>query len=102
MHLDRILNRIEPLESFVYAMPRGDCPTCGVMVERVPRATGEGQLTTSDRWFLARWARRLSWTDTAVAFSTTWEKVFRSVKHAVLWGCGRVPTIGCSREGVGR
>ena len=40
------------------------------------------QLTTSYRWFLARWAKRLSWHGTADAFSTTWDNVFRSVKHA--------------------
>ncbi len=45
---------------FVYAMRRVDCPTCGAMVERVPWATGKGHLTTSYRWFLARWAKRLS------------------------------------------
>ena len=69
---------------FVYAMRRLDCPDCGVTVERVPWAEGKGHLTTSYRWFLARWAKRLSWTGTAVAFNTTWENVFRSVKHAVL------------------
>jgi hypothetical protein len=26
--------------------------------------------------FLARWARRLSWKETAAAFRTSWEKVF--------------------------
>jgi hypothetical protein len=71
MHLKSILNRVEPLKSFVYAMRRVDCPTCGIMVERVPWATGKGHLTTNYRWFLARWAKRLSWTDTAVAFNTT-------------------------------
>ena len=56
---------------FVYAMRRVNCPTCGVVVEQVPWAEGKGHLTTSYRWFLARWAKRLSWTDTAVAFNTT-------------------------------
>lgn len=71
---------------FVYAIRRVDCPTCGVTVERVPWATGKGHLKTSYRWFLARWAKRLSWSDTTVAFNTTLENVFRSVKYAVLWG----------------
>lgn len=47
---------------FAYVMPRVDCPTCGVVVERVPWAEGKGHLTTSYRWFLARWAKRLAWT----------------------------------------
>jgi transposase len=36
--------------------------------------------------FLASWAKRLSWKETAVAFRTTWEKVFHSVEWAVHWG----------------
>jgi len=35
---------------------------------------------------LARWAKRLSWKETAEAFQTTWDNVFRSVKMAVAWG----------------
>jgi transposase len=53
------------------AFRRLDCPDCGVTVERVPWAERKGDLTTSYRWFLARWTKRLSWTDTAVAFNTT-------------------------------
>ena len=71
---------------FVYAMRRVECPDCGVTVERVPWGEGKEHLTTSYRWFLARWAKRLSWKETADAFSTTWDNVFRSVKHAVEWG----------------
>ena len=71
---------------FVYAMRRVDCPQCGVTVERVPWAEGKSHLTTSYRWFLARWAKRLSWEEVARVFHTTWEHVFRSVKHAVFWG----------------
>ena len=85
---------------FVYAMRRVKCPTCGVTVERVPWATGKGHLTTSYRWFLARWAKRLSWTDTAVAFNTSWENVFRSVKHAVLWGVAHRDLSGIEAIGV--
>ena len=43
----------------LYAMRRVDCPRCGVTVERVPWADGKHQLTTTYRWFLARWAKRL-------------------------------------------
>jgi len=46
---------------FVYVMRRVDCPACGVTVERVPWGEGKEHLTTSYRWFLARWAKRLSW-----------------------------------------
>jgi hypothetical protein len=44
-----------------------------VTVERVPWAEGKEQLTTSYRWFLARWAKRLSWQGTADVFNTTWD-----------------------------
>ena len=71
---------------FVYAMRRVDCPECGVKVERVPWCDGKNHLTTTYRWFLARWAKRLSWKEAALAFGTSWENVFRSVKHAVSWG----------------
>src|SRR3989304_2459704 len=71
---------------FVYAMRRVNCPTCGVTVERGPGAGGKGHLTTSFRWFLARWAKHLAWEEVAGLFRTTWRNVFESVKHAVSWG----------------
>lgn len=70
----------------VYAMRRVNCPNCGVTVERVPWAEGKHHLTTRYRWFLARWAKRLSWEEVAVVFRTSWRNVFESVKHAVSWG----------------
>jgi transposase len=71
---------------FVYALRRVDCPSCGVTAERVPWARGKGHLTIRYRWFLARWAKRLSWDEVACIFHTTWRSVFESVKHAVWWG----------------
>jgi len=49
--------------------------------------------------FLARWARRLSWKETAEAFRTSWEKVFDAVEHVVTWGLehrtlGQIDAIG--------
>jgi len=71
---------------FLYAMRRVDCPRCGVKVERVPWAEGKNHLTTTYAWFLARWAKRLSWKECADAFETNWDNVFRAVKMAVAWG----------------
>ena len=85
---------------FLYAMRRVNCPICGVTVERVPWSDGKEHLTTSYRWFLARWARRLSWTETAAAFNTTWEHVFRSVKYAVHWGIAHRDLSGIEAIGV--
>ena len=71
---------------FVYALRRVDCRQCGVKVESVPWADGKEQLTTSYQWFLANWARRLSWKEVAEIFQTTWQHVHNAVLHAVLWG----------------
>ena len=70
----------------LYPMRRVACPGCGVKVEAVPWASGKHQLTDTHAWFLARWARRLSWKEVAQVFHTSWEKVFRSVEMAVEWG----------------
>src|SRR6516162_122402 len=85
---------------FCYAMRRVACPTCGVRVETVPWAAGKHQLTTTYAWFLARWAKRLSWTEVAGAFRTTWEHVFRSVEMAVAWGRQRQDLTGIAAIGV--
>lgn len=71
---------------FLYSLRRVDCPRCGVTVEQIPWAQGKNHLTTTFAWFLARWGKRLSWKETAEAFQTTWDNVFRSVKMAVAWG----------------
>lgn len=71
---------------FVYQMRRVECPACGVKVERVPWAEGKSSLTTEYKWFLARWARRMSWKEVAVTFCVSWEHVYEAVKYAVSWG----------------
>jgi transposase len=50
-----------------------------------PTAPG-GSVTRAMMGFLARWARRLSWRETAQAFHTSWEAVYRSVEWFVEWG----------------
>ena len=84
----------------VYAMRRVDCPRCGVKVERVPWADGKHRLTWSYTWFLARWARRLSWAEVAAVFSTSWPTVFRAVEAAVQWGRERMALDGITAIGV--
>lgn len=71
---------------FLYAMRRVACPDCGIKVERVPWAEGKKHLTTTYAWFLAGWAKRLSWLEVARVFQTSWESVFRAVQMAVEWG----------------
>jgi transposase len=71
---------------FAYAMRRVDCGRCGVTVEAVPWATGKMQATHALVWFLASWAKVLSWKEVARRFHSTWDTVFRCVEHAVRWG----------------
>jgi transposase len=85
---------------FLYAMRRVDCPECGVTVERVPWAEGKQALTTTFRWFLARWAKRLSWQEVAEVFWVSWDDVFRAVKHAVSWGLAHRDLSGIEAIGV--
>jgi transposase len=84
----------------LYAMRRVDCRPCGaVVVEEVPWGDGKHTLTKAYMLFLARWARRLSWKETAQAFHTSWEKVFDAVEYLVTWGLehralGQIDAIG--------
>jgi hypothetical protein len=65
----------------------------------VPWGDGKRTLTNAYMLFLARWARRLSWKETAEAFHTSWEKVFDAVEHVVTFGLahrtlGQIDAIG--------
>ena len=71
---------------FLYAPRRVECGRCGIRVERMPWVSGKRRLTESYAWFLAGWAKRLSWSETARAFRTTWDQVFSAVRMAVMWG----------------
>jgi transposase len=84
----------------LYAMRRVDCRRCeAVVVEEVPWGNGKHQLTNAYMLFLARWARRLSWKETAEVFRTSWDKVFDAVEHVVTFGLehrtlGQIDAIG--------
>jgi transposase len=69
-----------------YRMRRVYCKRCGVTVEMVPWCDGKNQLTTTYRWYLASWAKRLSWSEVGSIFRTSWDSVCRAVEHAVEWG----------------
>jgi transposase len=70
----------------LYRMRRVDCRACGVRVEQVPWATGKHQLTKAYMLFLAHWARKLSWQETAASFRSSWDKVRQAVEYVVEWG----------------
>jgi transposase len=50
--------------------------------------------------FLARWARRLSWKETASIFQTSWDAVRRSVEFVVEWGLGKRDLSGVTAVGI--
>jgi transposase len=85
---------------FAYSMRRVDCPRCGVTVESVPWAQGKSPITTTYAWFLARWAKRMSWTEVAGAFRTSWDTVYRAVSLAVAWGLKHRDLSGIRAIGV--
>jgi transposase len=84
----------------VYAPRRVDCPDCGVRVELMPWAMGKRPLTKAYGWFLAGWAKRLSWKEVAETFRASWESVFRSVEMAVEWGRAHQDLSGVQAIGV--
>ena len=91
----------------LYAMRRVQCRHCGVKVEEVPWAMGKHTLTKAYMLYLAHWARKLSWKETAISFGTTWDKVCHAVEYVVQWGLehrefGPVRAIGVDEIHIGR
>jgi transposase len=71
----------------LYSMRRVDCRSCNaVVVEEVPWSDGKRTLTRAYMLFLAHWARKLSWKETAESFRTSLEKVFDAVEYVVTFG----------------
>ncbi len=85
----------------LYRMRRVDCRRCGgVYVEDVPWAEGKQRTTRAFAWFLASWAKRLSWKQTAEAFHTSWDTVARSVRMAVDYGLAHRLVAGVRAIGI--
>lgn len=70
----------------IYTIRRVHCPACGVVVEKVPWATGKHSLCDGFRLFLAHWARKLSWEEVALSFRVSWADVYTSVQWVVAYG----------------
>ena len=85
---------------FRYSPRRVRCPVHGVKVEALPFASGKEQMTTSYKVYLARWARRLSWKEVADIFETSWESVYRAVKHVVEYGLANRNLKGITEIGL--
>lgn len=86
--------------TFIYQMRRVDCRRCGVTVEEVPWASGKSPATYHLAWFLADWAKVLSWKETAKRFHSSWTTVFRCVEFAVQWGLRHRVLDGIQSIGV--
>src|SRR5713226_9222648 len=84
----------------VDAPRRVECAEHGVVVEHIPWSDGKRPVTCAMMGFLARWARRLSWRETARAFQTSWEAVYRSVEWFVQWGLAHRELLGVESLGV--
>ena len=85
---------------YVYTMRRVDCPKCGIKIEQVPWAKGKRTVTTTYAWFLARWAKQLSWAQVANSFQTSWYTVYTSVDMAVEWGRAHMDLTGITAIGI--
>ena len=85
---------------FEYKMRRVKCPRCGVKVEKLPWAAGKSHTAEAFQLFLAQWARKLSWKETAQSFGTCWDTVYRSVKKVVAYGLAHQNLDGVEAIGV--
>jgi len=70
------------------------------VVEQIPWSEGKRPVTGAMMGFLARWARQLSWRETARSFQTSWESVYRSVEWFVQWGLAHRKLEGVQSIGV--
>lgn len=86
--------------SLVYCMRRVNCASCGVKVEQVPWADGKSPMTIPYQWFLARWAKRMSWKEVSEAFQVGWDRVYTAVKQAVSWGLEHRDLEGIEAIGI--
>ena len=83
-----------------YAPRRVACAEHGVRVEAMSWNEGKRPWTRAMMVFLARWARRLSWKETAAACDVSWEAVYRSVQWIVEWGLAHRVLTGISAIGL--
>lgn len=84
----------------VYAPRRVECTRCGVRVEEMPWAEGKHPVTRTYAWFLASWAKRLSWKEVAEVFQSSWDVVFGAVEMAVAYGREHLDLSGIQSLGI--
>jgi transposase len=84
----------------IYRPRRVNCPHCGVRVEDMPWNEGKHLASKALMIYLAQWARRMSWKETATVFKVSWEMVYRSVAWIVTWGLAHRDLSGIEAIGV--
>lgn len=84
----------------LYSPWRVDCARCGVKIEALPWSAGKSPYARPLMHFLARWARRLSWKETAQIFGVSWDCVCRSVQWLVAWGLAHRDLSGVTALGI--
>lgn len=84
----------------LYRPRRVACEDCGIRVEAMPWAHGKSSMTIALMCFLATWARRLSWSDVARAFGTTWDNVRQAVAYVVAYGLAHRDLSGITAIGI--
>ena len=84
----------------VYSPRRVSCIEHGVIVEKLPWATGKEQTTTAMQIFLAQWARLLNWSAVGERFRSSWDTVAQSVKWVVDYGLENRDMSGIESIGV--
>src|SRR4030067_710185 len=108
MQLKTILNRVEYFKSFVYGKARwvedGEGPRIEVAIEARkngrPICSGCGQPAPGyDRLPERRFELVPLWVF-ACAFGTSWQNVYRSVKHVVSWGLTHRDLEGIEAIGI--
>ena len=83
-----------------YRPRRVQCREHGVVVEQMPWSDGKRPVALAMMDVLAHWARHLSWRETARAFRTSWEAVYRSVEWMVEYGLANRVLQGVEAIGV--
>lgn len=84
----------------VYHLRRVSCPHCGITTEALPWAQGKQRCCNAYRSFLARWARRMPWSEVARVFDTSWNVVSRAVEWVVDYGLEHRSLDGVNSIGV--
>jgi len=96
---------VQPLHGFIcqsamLLRTEGEGATTTVMRIDIHLREGKHQASKALIIYLAQWASRLSWKETARVFKVSWEMVYRSVQWMVAWGLAHRELSGIEAIGV--